>query len=115
MRVLPDHWVNLCRGKTVSRLQIRPRQSFQGHYSQSEESGDQTAATSAGSGHDVAPGHLGSLHLDLESGLDLSHLCLDELARGIALGVILDQNRLCLVCAILGDEPSGTVGQEAAR
>lgn len=83
-------------------------------YLQSKESGDQAATTSAGSRHDIRPAHLRGLHLDLERCLDLGELCLDELGVDVSLGVVLNQNRLGLICTILRDEPSGTIRQEAA-
>lgn len=109
MRVLPDHWVKL---EQRSQCTLPCLVGFWGH-SQAKESSDEASATGTCRREDIHPRHLGRFQLNLEGRLDLSHLGLDEFRVFISLSMVLHEDLPSLVSATLGDEPSGTIRQEA--
>ena len=61
------------------------------------------------------PGLLGCGNLELDGGLHLSEFGSNELGAAIAFSVVLQQDLLSLLRAVLGDEPAGALREEAAQ
>ena len=82
---------------------------------ETKHGGDDEAAAHAGGLDKIAPGLLGRAKLELDGGLHLSEFGSNELGAAIALSMVLQQDLLSLLRAVLGDEPAGTLREEAAQ
>lgn len=82
---------------------------------QAEQRRKDGAAAHAGAAHQVQPGLLAVLELELERRLDLHHLGAREVGAGVAFGVVLDQDGQRFFVPVAADEESGAFGDEAGR
>ena len=79
---------------------------------QAKETRDEGTATHTGGLEKVEPVAAGLLHLELDGGSDLGHLCLDEYRVGVAFGVVLCKYSESLLVTILADQPPRALWQE---
>jgi len=79
---------------------------------EADEDGDVDTATHTGAADKIEPGLLRSLHLSLDGLADLDDFGLDERRRGVALGVVLDQDGSSLLGLVLGDKETRGLGKQ---
>lgn len=82
---------------------------------ETKHGGNDETAAQAGGLEKMDPGLLGRAKLELDGGLHLSEFGSNELGAAIAFSVVLQQDLLSLLRAVLGDEPAGALREEAAQ
>lgn len=80
---------------------------------QAQHGGEEESTPHARCVDEIHPRFLGHFQLQLDRRLHLGHFCLHELGTALCFAVVLHENLICLLAAILGDQPSGALGEEA--
>ena len=79
---------------------------------ETKHGGDEHTAAHTSGLEEIGPRPLAGLHLELDGGRHLGELGRHELVAAVTLAVVLLQNVAGLLCAVLGNEPAGRLGQE---